>query len=49
MTKQKRLQIGLMIHHLENEYASEILKGAIAAAEELDINLSCCPAGESMP
>lgn len=22
MTKQKRLQIGLMIHHLENEYAT---------------------------
>ena len=43
MTKQKRLQIGLMIHHLENEYASEILKGAIAAAEELDINLILLP------
>ena len=23
MTEKKRLQIGLMIHHLENEYASE--------------------------
>ena len=39
MTEKKRLQIGLMIHHLENEYASEILKGAIVAAEELDIIL----------
>ena len=43
MTGKKRLQIGLMIHHLENEYASEILKGAIAAAEELDINLILLP------
>ena len=43
MTERKRLQIGLMIHHLENEYASEILKGAIAAAEELDINLILLP------
>ena len=43
MTEKKRLQIGLMIHHLENEYASEILKGAIAAAEELDINLILLP------
>lgn len=43
MTERKRLQIGLMIHHLENEYASEILKGAIVAAEELDINLILLP------
>ena len=43
MTEKKRLQIGLMIHHLENEYASEILKGAIVAAEELDINLILLP------
>lgn len=43
MAEKKRLQIGLMIHHLENEYASEILKGAIAAAEELDINLILLP------
>lgn len=43
MAEKRRLQIGLMIHHLENEYASEILKGAIAAAEELDINLILLP------
>lgn len=43
MAEKKRYQIGLMIHHLENEYATEILKGAITAAEELDVNLILLP------
>lgn len=43
MTDKKRYYVGLMIHHLENEYASEVLKGAISAAEELDINLILLP------
>ncbi|MGN1402951.1 MAG: LacI family DNA-binding transcriptional regulator, partial [Ruminococcus sp.] len=43
MAEKKRYQIGLMIHHLENEYATEVLKGAITAAEELDVNLILLP------
>ena len=43
MTNKKRYYIGLMIHHLENEYATEVLKGAISAAKELDINLIIMP------
>ncbi len=43
MADKKRYYVGLMIHHLENEYASEVLKGAISAAEELDINLILLP------
>lgn len=43
MAEKKRYRIGLIIHHLENEYATEILKGAITAAEELDMNLILLP------
>lgn len=43
MIKKKRYYIGLMIHHLENEYATEVLKGAISAAKELDVNLIIMP------
>lgn len=43
MTDQKRYTIGLMIHHLENEYSTEVLKGAIIAAEEHDVNLLLLP------
>ncbi len=43
MAENKRYCIGLMIHHLENEYSTEVLKGAIIAAEELDINLILLP------
>lgn len=43
MTENKRYSIGLMIHHLENEYSTEVLKGAIIAAEELDVNLILLP------
>lgn len=43
MAEKRRYHIGLMIHHLENEYATEVLKGAMIAAEELDINLILLP------
>ena len=43
MAEKKRYYVGLMIHHLENEYSTEVLKGAITAAEELDINLILLP------
>lgn len=43
MENKRRYYIGLMIHHLENEYATEVLKGAITAAEELDVNLILLP------
>lgn len=43
MMRKERLHIGLMIHHLENEYATELLRGAMFAAEELDINLILLP------
>ncbi len=43
MGKKKRHQVGIIIHHLENEYATELLKGAITAAEELDIDLVLLP------
>lgn len=43
MHSKKRYTIGLMIHHLENEYSSEVLKGAMIAAEEYDINLVLLP------
>lgn len=43
MATKKRYCVGLMIHHLENDYSTELLKGAIIAAEELDINLILLP------
>ncbi len=38
-----RLNIGLFICHLDNEYANEICKGAEYAAKELDVNLIVFP------
>lgn len=37
------LNIGFMIHQIDNEYTSEILKGMIPAAEELGVNLIILP------
>lgn len=37
------LTIGFMIHQIDNEYTSELLKGLIPAAKELDINLVILP------
>lgn len=39
----KRLTIGFMIHHLDNDYSKNLLKGASAAARELDVNLAIFP------
>ncbi|MDE6594187.1 MAG: hypothetical protein K2K57_14135, partial [Oscillospiraceae bacterium] len=39
----KRLTIGFMIHHLDNDYSKALLKGAAAAARELDVNLAIFP------
>ncbi len=36
---RRRLNIGLMIHHLDNDYSKIVLRGATAAAEDLDVNL----------
>ena len=37
------LTIGFMIHQIDNEYTTELLKGLVPAAKELDINLLILP------
>lgn len=39
----KRLNIGLAISHLEDDFASAVCRGAIAGAEEIDANLIIFP------
>ena len=39
----QRLNIGFMIHHLDNDYSKALLKGASEAAEALDVNLAIFP------
>ncbi|MCI7766876.1 MAG: GGDEF domain-containing protein [Oscillospiraceae bacterium] len=39
----KRLTIGFMIHHLDNDYSKSVLNGAAAAARDLDVNLAIFP------
>ncbi|MBQ5332892.1 MAG: GGDEF domain-containing protein [Oscillospiraceae bacterium] len=39
----KRLTIGFMIHHLDNDYSKSVLNGAAAAAKELDVDLAIFP------
>lgn len=41
--ERKRLTIGFLIHHLDNDYSKAILKGAAEAAEELDVDLAIFP------
>ncbi len=43
MKDKNRLTIGLMVHHLDNDYSKLLLKGAVKAACELDINLVILP------
>ncbi len=43
MKKQKRLNIGVMIHYLDNDYSKILLRGIISAAEEADVNLVIMP------
>ena len=38
-----RVNIGLLIHQIENDYGRAIIKGAYAAAEEQDVNLFIFP------
>lgn len=39
----RRLTVGLLIHHLDNDYSKSLLKGASEAARELDVNLAIFP------
>lgn len=41
--RTKRLNIGFLIHHLDNDYAKVLLSGAFEAAEDLNINLAVFP------
>ena len=43
MKDSARLTIGFMIHHLDNDYSKALLKGAITAAEECNVNLVIFP------
>lgn len=43
MKKNKRLTVGFMIHHLDNDYSKILLKGITSAAEEMDVNLVIMP------
>lgn len=40
---KKRKTIGFLLHHIEDDYAQSLIKGAIEAAEELDINIVFLP------
>lgn len=40
---EKKITVGLMIHHLDNDYSKSLLKGAVGAAQELDVNLAIFP------
>ena len=40
---EKRLNIGLMISHLEDDFASAVCRGAIIGAKEIDANLFIFP------
>ncbi len=39
----KRIVIGFLIHHLDNDYSKTLLKGAADAAKELDVDLAIFP------
>ena len=43
MKDKKRLTIGMMVHHLDNDYSKVLLKGAVTAAAEMDVNLVILP------
>lgn len=46
LKKSKRLNVGLFINNLQNDYSTLVCKGAIVAAQELDINLLIVPGKE---
>ena len=39
----KKATIGILIHHLDNDYSKTLLKGAVAAAKDMDVNLAIFP------
>jgi len=39
----KRLNIGLMINYIDNEYSKLVIKGAIDAAQKMDVNIIIYP------
>lgn len=43
MKDKNRLTIGFLIHHLDNDYARALLKGAASAAADSDVNLVIYP------
>lgn len=43
MKDKTGLTIGLMVHHLDNDYSKVLLKGAVSAAAEMDVNLVILP------
>ena len=43
MKDKNRLTIGFLIHHLDNDYAKALLKGAASAAADSDVNLVIYP------
>lgn len=46
MTDRKRINVGLFINSLYNDYSTLVCKGAVAAAEDLDVNLLLVPGRE---
>lgn len=46
MEKKRRLNVGLFINSLQNDYSTLVCKGAVIAAEELDVNLLIIPGRE---
>lgn len=46
MGEKKRINVGMFINSLYNDYSTLVCKGAVAAAEELDVNLLLVPGRE---
>lgn len=46
MGARQRLNVGLFINSLQNDYSTQVCKGALIAAEELDVNLLIIPGRE---
>ncbi len=46
MGERKRINVGLFINSLYNDYSTLVCKGAVSAAEDLDVNLLLVPGRE---
>ena len=46
MEKGKRINIGLFVNSIQNDYSTLVCQGAAVAAEELDVNLLIVPGRE---